>query len=48
MGGLLIKASGCDIIIVKYHSAECRDFKRSGALHCLSWNVYLPKSHVKT
>ena len=22
--------------------------KEGGALHCLSWNVYLPKSHVKT
>ena len=22
--------------------------KKGGALHCLSWNVYLPKSHVKT
>ena len=22
--------------------------KEGGALHCLSWNVYLPKSHMKT
>ena len=22
--------------------------KEGGALHCISWNVYLPKSHVKT
>ncbi len=22
--------------------------KKGGALHCISWNVYLPKSHVKT
>lgn len=21
--------------------------KEGGALHCISWNVYLPKSHVK-
>ena len=21
--------------------------KEGGALHCLSWNVYLPKTHVK-
>ena len=21
--------------------------KEGGALHCISWNVYLPKQHVK-
>ena len=35
-----------DCIIRQIEMAEIA--KEGGALHCISWNVYLPKSHVKT